>query len=55
MTMYRANSKVLGLKVGETFESSDPFYETFAAGGYISVVDQDEDADQPTDETDDEE
>lgn len=52
MKRYRANAKVLGLQPGETFESDDKFYEPFAVGGYLSVVGQDEEIEESTDEDD---
>lgn len=52
MPKYKANAKVLGLQVGETFESDDKFYKPFELGGYISVVDQEEASDEPSGEDD---
>lgn len=44
---YRAGVNVLGLKVGETFESANKFYDIFVERGYLSIVNEEEpDGDQ---------
>lgn len=48
MPRYRANANVLGLTVREEFTSDDPFYEPFATGGFLSVVEDEQPADDPS-------
>ena len=45
MRKLKAESRVLGLEAGDTFESDDEFYDSFVEGGWLSVV---EDAEKPS-------
>lgn len=38
MRKMKAESHVLGLAPGDTFESDDEFYDSFIEGGHLSVV-----------------
>jgi len=38
MRVLRANSRILGLEVGETFESDSPFYDPFIKQKHLSDV-----------------
>lgn len=42
MRTMMANAKVLGLSVGETFQSDDKFYDTFIKTKWLSVIEDDD-------------
>jgi hypothetical protein len=40
MRKLKAESRVLGLNPGDTFESDDEFYDPFIKGNHLSVVEE---------------